>query len=240
MKTVSLTVILSIFCSVAAYAGGGMGGGATELTQKLNHAELVTQIGQMSQQLNQQIRMVQDMVQNATNLPNQLLGDVMGIVSATVDAYNQTQGILARLSHIDEEFYRSFYTAQNSAAWARNYSDAYFALSKRLDEEAEKRVESLKISAGDITESGKMLEKLADNAGSAEGRNAIMQASNEMLGFIGGELVKTRALLAEQTKSYLDYAERRRTLEDAAADVMKRDVENWQYKETQVEIPWSW
>jgi P-type conjugative transfer protein TrbJ len=240
MKVLPAVVLsVSIFCA-AAYAGGGTAGGAREITQQLNHAELVTQIGQMAEQLNQQIRMVQDMAQNTMSLPNQLLGDVMGVVAAAMNAYNQTQGILARLSHIDEEFYRSFYTAQNSAAWAKNYSDAYFALSKKLDEEAEKRVESLKISAGDITDSGKMLERLAENAESADGRNAIIQASNEFLGFMGGELVKVRTLLTEQTKSYLDYAERRRTLEDAAAETMKRDIENWQYKETQVEIPWSW
>jgi conjugal transfer/entry exclusion protein len=84
-----------------------------------------------------------------------------------------------------------------------------------------------------------MLEKLGENAGSAEGRNAIMQASNEFLGFMGGELVKVRTLLTEQMKSYLDYAERRRTIEDAAADVLKRDIENWRTPEkTHVEFDW--
>jgi P-type conjugative transfer protein TrbJ len=108
-----------------------------------------------------------------------------------------------------------------------------------MEKEAEKTVESLKISADDITDSGKMLEKLADNADTADGRNAIMQASNEFLGFIGGELVKVRTLLAEQAKSYLDYAERQRTIQDAAEEVLKRDIENWQPPEKKnVEFDW--
>jgi hypothetical protein len=56
---------------------------------------------------------------------------------------------------------------------------------------------------------------------------------------MGGELVKVRSLLTEQTKSYLDYAERQRTIQDAAADVLKQDIQNWQPPEKHyVEFDW--
>ena len=96
-----------------------------------------------------------------------------------------------------------------------------------MEKQAKKTLESLKISAEDINDSSKLLEDLANNASSASGRNAIMQASNELLGFMGGELIKVRTLLAEQTKTYLDYAERQRTIDDAAQERMRRDLEKW-------------
>jgi P-type conjugative transfer protein TrbJ len=112
-------------------------------------------------------------------------------------------------------------------------------MSESMEKEAKKTAESLKISADDITDSGEMLEKLSDNANSADGRNAIMQAGNEFLGFLGGEMVKVRALLSEQTKSYLDYAERQRTIQDASAAVLEKDIKNWKSPEkTNVEFQW--
>jgi P-type conjugative transfer protein TrbJ len=248
MKQIFLVLVLAAFYifafrTGAAKAGGGLGGGATEFTQIANNAELITQVSQLAEQINQQIQMVQDMIHNTLNLPRKLMGNVTGMVSTVMNAYNRAQGILNRLSNLDEEFYNKFYSTvsdlTNPSGWVKNYSSEYFKLSEGMEKEAKRTAESLKISADDITDSGKILEKLGDNASSAEGRNAILQASNEFLGFMGGELVKVRTLLAEQTKSYLDYAERRRTIEDAAADVLRRDIENWPTPEkTHVEFDW--
>jgi P-type conjugative transfer protein TrbJ len=243
-----IILILAIFCISAlrvgtANAGGGLGGRATEFTQIANNSELITQVSQLAEQINQQIQMVQDMIHNTLNLPRKLMGSVSGMISTAMNAYNQVQGILNRLSNLDEEFYNTFYSTvsdlSNPSGWVKNYSVEYFRLSEGMEKEAKRTVENLKVSADDITDSGKMLEKLADSANSADGRNAILQASNEFLGFIGGELIKTRTLLTEQTKSYLDYAERQRTIQDAAADVLKRDIENWQAPDkTNVEFDW--
>ena len=165
------------------------------------------------------------------------------MISNVMNAYNRVQGILNRLSNIDEEFYHKFYSQvtslTNPSSWVKNYSEEYFKLSEGIEKEAKKTVENLKISADDITDSGRILEQLADNASSANGRNAIMQAGNEFLGFMGGELTKMRTLLVEQTKSYLDYAERERTIQDAAAAVIKKDIENWNEPEKiDVDIEW--
>jgi len=243
-----MILVLAVFYISAlwvgtAKAGGGLSGGATEFTQIANNAELITQVSQLAEQINQQIQMVRDMIHNTLNLPRKLMGNVTGMIGTVMNAYNQVQGILNRLSNIDEEFYNTFYSTvsdlSNPAGWVKNYSAEFFRLSEGMEKEAKRTVENLKISADDITDSGEMLEKLADSANSADGRNAILQASNEFLGFIGGELVKTRALFTEQTKSYLDYAERQRTIQDAAADVLKRDIENWAApNKTHVEFNW--
>ena len=225
-----------------AGGGGGLTGGATEMTQMLNNAELITQVGQLTEQINNQITMIMDMIENTMALPNKLIGDVTGKIKSVMDAYNKVQGVLGRLSNIDEEFYNKFYSSLNGGTaqdWIENYSEQYFKLSETLEKEAEKRIRSLKLSADDITDSAKTLEKLAGNANSTKGRNATLQATNEFLGFMSGELVKTRALMLEQTKSYIDYAERQRTVEDAAADVWRKDLDKWQTP-SHTPVTYSW
>ena len=227
-------------------AGGGLTGGATEMTQLANNAELATQVSQLTEQINNQIemiqnqiQMVQDMINNTLALPRQLIGNITGVINNVMGTYNQVQGILGRLSNLDEEFYNLFYSAlqggggagggvtSGDSEWITNYSEEYYELSKGMEEQAKKTLESLKVSAEDINDSTQLLQDLSQNASTATGRNAILQAGNELLGFLGGELLKVRTLMAEQTKTYLDYAERQRTIEDAEHQILQRDLQKW-------------
>jgi P-type conjugative transfer protein TrbJ len=248
MKQLKLLVALCLVSGLlvgSVNAGGGMTGGATEFTQLANNAELATQVGQLAESLQHEIQMIMDMVQNTMALPQRLVGQVTGMVQNVMNVYNRAQGILGKLSNLDEEFYNRFYSAQKSGSgseaslWVKNYAEEYFKLSEAIERQAKETLESLKVSGDDITDSTKLLERLSSNASSATGRNAILQAGNELLGFLGGELVKTRTLVAEQTKTYLDYAERQRSKEDAAADVWRKDLEKWR-DPTYRPLEWQW
>jgi len=242
---------LIVICFVSAlfvsnaHAGGGLGGGATEITQLSNHVELVTQVTQLAESLQHEITMIMDMVQNTLGLPQRLIGQVTGAIRSVMNAYNRVQGVLSRLSNIDDEFRNKFFSALKSgnvgdaSAWVKNYSTEYFRLSEAIEGEAKRTLESLKISADDITDSSQILNDLSSNAASATGRNAILHAGNELLGFLGGELLKSRTLMVEQTKSYLDYAERQRSKEDAAADLWRKDLEKWKTP-AHSPVEWAW
>ncbi|MDR0580532.1 MAG: P-type conjugative transfer protein TrbJ, partial [Holosporaceae bacterium] len=211
---VTCGVTLMFGINYPAAGGGGMTGGATEFTQIANNAELATQVAQMSEslaheieqimnqvkQITNQITMITDMIHNTAALPSKLIGQVTGAVSKIVGVYNRANGLLANLSNLDDEFYSKFYSAKNalknSGAWIKNFSSEYYGLSVRMDEKTEKVLESLGVTGADITDSSKVLEKLSENAASAEGRNAILQAGNDLMGFMNGELIKVRALQA--------------------------------------------
>jgi P-type conjugative transfer protein TrbJ len=243
--------LLLAFCLISGLlvsgvnAGGGLSGGATEVTQLANHAELLTQVAQLAESLQHEITMIMDMVQNTLALPQRLFGQVTGMIKNVMNAYNKVQGILNRLSNIDDEFRNKFFSAIKSgntgeaSMWVKNYAKEYFTLAEAIEEEAKKTLESLQVSADDITDSSKILEQLSSNAASATGRNSILQAGNELLGFLGGELLKTRTLMVEQTKTYLDYEERKRSIEDAAADVWRKDLEKWKAP-THSSVEWQW
>ncbi|GHS90901.1 hypothetical protein AGMMS49957_17590 [Synergistales bacterium] len=68
----SCSVISAAPVSVAFAGGGGLSGGATEMTQMMNNSELATQVSKMAQQIQNQIQMIQDMVYNTLTIPDQL------------------------------------------------------------------------------------------------------------------------------------------------------------------------
>jgi P-type conjugative transfer protein TrbJ len=248
MKQLKLLLALCLVSGLlvgGVNAGGGLSGGATEMTQLANNAELAMQVSQLAQSLQHEIQMIMDMIQNTLALPQKLIGQVTGAIQNVMGVYNKVQGILGKLSNLDEEFRNKFYSALKSgnvggaSAWVKDYAKEYFNLSEAIEREAKQTLESLQVSANDITDSSKLLEKLSSNASSANGRNSILQAGNELLSFMGGELIKTRTLMVEQTKSYLDYAERQRSKEDAAADVWRKDLEKWK-NSSHSPVEWSW
>ena len=127
MRFVSVMVILSLFFAFlasSARAGGGMTGGATEFTQVMNNSELMMQVSQLNESLNNeltqianqitqitnQITMIHDMFLNTLSAPMKLIGTITGAVQKVMGIYNQAQGLLYRLSNIDEEFYNKFYS----------------------------------------------------------------------------------------------------------------------------------
>jgi P-type conjugative transfer protein TrbJ len=261
----AVTAVICSFVHASGYAeaGGGSAGGAKEWTQLDNKVYLGKQVAQLSEslgheitqisnqitQITNQITMINDMVHNTMAIPSKLMWKISGSVGEIIGVYNKMNGLLANLANLDDEFYSHFYSAKNSAqlgrgenTWTENFAQEYYKLSVAMEEKAEQISESLGVTAGDINDSSKLLEELSQNAESAEGRNAILQAGNDLMGFMSGELVKIRALQAEQTKTYLTYAERQRTLEEAeAAKVTESIQKDITFKEnTYVPVEHKW
>jgi P-type conjugative transfer protein TrbJ len=228
--------------------GGGLNGGATEFTQLDNKLYLGKQVSQLNEslsheieqianqieQISNQLAMINDMIHNTAELPFNLSARIANSVGRIIGVYNRVDGLLANLANLDDEFYSRFYSATDSVArgsnygWTKNYAQEYYNLSLAMGKKAKDISSSLNVTAEDINDSSRLLGDLSQSAAGAEGRNAILQAGNDLMSFMGGELIKIRALQAEQTKTYLTYAERYWTLEDSTADLVKKDLEKWQ------------
>lgn len=87
--------------SFPAHAGGGITGGATELTQLLNHAELIAQVGEAVQTTSNTLMTAQSTMQMLRQLPAAVIdGALSGLpveqVQAMADAYkvmNEATGV---------------------------------------------------------------------------------------------------------------------------------------------------
>src|SRR5512143_2269900 len=75
-----VVAVAAIALCVPMTAGGGgsvLGtGGALEITQLLNHAELIKEVAQQAEQISNQIRQYTTMIQNLRQLPENWIGQV--------------------------------------------------------------------------------------------------------------------------------------------------------------------
>jgi P-type conjugative transfer protein TrbJ len=256
MKTFMRIAVIAAVCGFfpvcgsgnAEAGGGGAATGAKEWTQLDNKVYLSEQVRQgnnslaheldqitnQGTQITNQVAMLKDFATNTATLPAQQIVKVAGAIGRVIGMYNRANGLLANLANFDEEFYNKFHSSWESGklgsdyGWGTNFAQQYYELSVLMEKRATETAKSLGVTAEDINDSSKMLEELSKNAETAEGRNHLLQAGNEFMGFMSGELVKIRALQSQQTMTYLSYLERQRILEEEKAkkvsDSIQKDI----------------
>jgi P-type conjugative transfer protein TrbJ len=241
---------------------GGAGGGAKEWTQLDNKLYLAEEVSKSSailseevvqtlkqiEQLAEQIKMVEDMIKNTIGLPAKLLGKVLSPIKKIMGLYNKVNGLLGKLSNLDEELFNQFYSSARAlegdlkSGWHTNFSEEYYKVSVSMEKKAQEVAESLGVTGLDIKDSSEILEELGENATSSESRNALLQGANELLTFMSGEMIKVRALQAEQTATYLTYMERARTLEEAERTYVMETIlkDSVLQEDTHVPTKYTW
>lgn len=110
MKMKTLTLTLAAALSLPAHAGGGATGGATEVTQLLNHIELVMQVGEATQTTANTLQTAQATMQMLRQLSPDAIAQMTGVpidqvekmaeayvvMSQATQVYNDAAGVLAK------------------------------------------------------------------------------------------------------------------------------------------------
>jgi P-type conjugative transfer protein TrbJ len=208
MKAIRRSRIISLclalcFAANAAFAGGGLSGGATEMTQLANNAELIEQVAQLAEQIQNQITMIQDMIYNTLTIPDQLFRDVKGIYSKVKGIIDQTKGLAYNLSNMDEELKRRFksYTDLSSLSRVSDFSSEYRNIVGTQMETVRSTMEAIGVSMEElINDDASALKELQSKASTAKGRNELIQATNQLLGFLAEDAMKLRQLQMMQAQ----------------------------------------
>lgn len=137
LRTAVLTALAGSMVMNTAHAGSVAGnGGATEVTQILNNAELLQQSAQMYQQVQQtiqQVQMAQQQLKNLINAPQMIWGQVQGELTQLTQLVAQGQALGYALGNIDQQFANQFkgYTTalktnyvQQSKSWTQTSLDS--------------------------------------------------------------------------------------------------------------------
>ena len=210
MRKLNGIITLCLLCLLcfavnAAYAGGGGGltGGATEMTQMMNNSELIRQVQQLSEQIQNQITMIQDMTYNTLTIPDQLFRDVRGIYSSIDRVIGNTRGLAYNLANMDEELKRRFksYGDMGSISRISDFSSEYRNIVDTKMETVRNTMEAIGVSfEALIDDDASALEELQRKASSAQGRNELIQATNQLLGFLAQDAMKLRQLQMMQAQ----------------------------------------
>jgi P-type conjugative transfer protein TrbJ len=197
--------LFGCFAVIPAFAGGAAGG-STEVTQLANNAELVTQVGQLAEQIANQIRMIQDMIYNTLTIPDQLFRDIksiFGVYSKIKGIIDKTKGLAYNLANLDEELKRRFksYTNLSSLSKVNDLSTEYKNVVETQMETVRNTMEAIGVSMEElVTDDASALEEIQKKAGSAKGRNELIQATNQILGFMAEDAMKLRQLQMMQAQ----------------------------------------
>jgi P-type conjugative transfer protein TrbJ len=81
---------------------------ATEVTQLLNHAQLIMQYLRQAQQLEQAIKQTTDMIKNSKVLPGQVFGSISSDLNALGSIVQGGQALSYSLSNLDSQFKARF------------------------------------------------------------------------------------------------------------------------------------
>lgn len=224
MYALCFSVLVVTPVTPAMAGGGGLPAGATEITQIMNNAELMAVVHLSNNQLFQQIQILQNALRQA-QLGLSFAGDITSSLQQVMNIYNQYQGLLHRMANLDDAFY--VFSEGSASDWIENFAERYHTFSQEMAEYAERTLEDLGIFAENIRDGARVLEQLVRKADTADGQNQLLQAGNGFLAYIGQQLLEIQAILSKQLESYIIYAERERALQDAAAAVIRDDIQNW-------------
>jgi P-type conjugative transfer protein TrbJ len=225
-KKLKLIALVLALCQISApaYAGGGLTGGATEITQLMNNAELITQVTQLAEQIVNQITMIQDMIYNTLTIPDQLFRDIKGVYSKVKGIIDKTQGLAYNLANLDDELKRRFksYTDLSSLSQISDFSSEYKNIVGTQMETVRSTMEAIGVSFEElVNDDASALEELQNKASSAKGRNELIQATNQLLGFLAEDAMKLRQLQMMQAQMAGTAYEAER----AQSDLSKRRIE---------------
>jgi P-type conjugative transfer protein TrbJ len=193
------------FCLAAntALAGGGLTGGATEMTQLMNNSELVAQVAKLAEQIQNQITMIQDLIYNTLTIPDQLFRDVKGIYTKVKGIIDKTEGIAYNLANLDEELKRRFksYADLSNISQISDFSSEYRNIVGARMETVRSTMEAIGVSMKELmNDDASALNELQKKAGTAKGRNELIQATNQLLGFLAEDAMKLRQLQMMQSQ----------------------------------------
>lgn len=199
MVVLALSVLLAFGdAGPARSGGGGISGFSTEVTQLLNHAELVSQLQTQIAQLN-------DMIQQALRLPKEIWNDVNGQVMQLRSIIDSGCRIAYTLENLDEVFKQQFSGFEDAFQISLGGMGFEGTMQDYTQRWSEENLETIKTvlkgigkSAEDFQTEADTLRELQSMSQSAEGRLQAIQAANQIATFEAQQLMKLREVAYAQ------------------------------------------
>ncbi|WP_244099873.1 conjugal transfer protein TrbJ [Burkholderia anthina] len=203
-------VVISLLLHISpARAGGGMTGGATEITQLLNHAELASSVSQQAQMVEQnvqaQITRLQQyvtMVQNLKQVPASIIDQTIApyrtqmanfqslstAITQLQQAANATSGLFGRsLSEMNT-------TGMSPVQWLSAYTSLASTRGGIYQQQLAQDMQNFDTLAGRAQNLQQIQSQIPNVTGTVQGLQMLNQQSN----VLAGEMVDLHALMQRQ------------------------------------------
>ena len=189
--------------------------GATEWTQILNNAELVslvgqsgeqignqiTQISQLAEQIQNQIRIYQNMLQNTLTLPSHVWGQVESDLNRLRSLVSQGQGIAFSMGNADDvlrQRFQSFSEFKSGLANGETFSASYRQWSDTNRDTIASTLRAAGLTAVQFTSEEATMSQLRSMSQSAVGQMQALQAGHQIAAQQVAQAQKLRGLVSQQ------------------------------------------
>jgi P-type conjugative transfer protein TrbJ len=229
--------ILALALTSPAQAGTVMGnGGATEVTQILNNAQLMaifqngtSQLAQLSSMLDneitqtmQQISMVQNQLQDLASMGNQIMtpyNQVSGALGKLQGLVSRGQSLSYTLQNLDQQF-SQLYPGFGNYGSSGTYATQYKGWSQASMDGIKGALQAQGLQASDFATEQSTMDQLNSMSSSANGTVSAVQAGNAIAAQQVVQLQKLRQLQMEQFNAYAGYLSGQQAKQDAEAEAM--------------------
>ena len=189
--------------------------GATEWTQILNNAELVslvgqsgeqignqiTQISQLAEQIQNQIRIYQNMLQNTLTLPSHVWGQVEGDLNRLRSLVNQGQGIAFSMGNADDvlrQRFQSFADFKSGLENGETFSASYRQWSDTNRDTIASTLRAAGLTSEQFASEEATMSQLRSMSQSAVGQMQALQAGHQIAAQQVAQAQKLRGLVSQQ------------------------------------------
>jgi P-type conjugative transfer protein TrbJ len=175
---------------------------ATELTQVLNHGQLVMSYIRQGQQLAEEIRQYADMVRNSRMVPTQIFGSIMADLDALASIVQNGMGLAYSLANLDAEFRTRF---RGYAHTARAYYTDYRTWSQTSLDTTLGALRAAGLQGRQLRNEQAVLASLRAMSQSSDGRMQALQVANQIAEQQVQQLMKLRELMLADLSSKQAY-----------------------------------
>ena len=214
-RAVMATLLAASLLTAAPSHAGTPLTGATEWTQILNNAELVslvgqsgeqignqiTQISQLAEQIQNQIRIYQNMLQNTLTLPSHVWGQVESDLNRLRSLVSQGQGIAFSMGNADDvlrQRFQSFSEFKSGLANGETFSASYRQWSDTNRDTIASTLRAAGLTAEQFTSEEATMSQLRSMSQSAVGQMQALQAGHQIAAQQVAQAQKLRGLVSQQ------------------------------------------
>ena len=199
--TALVSMLLLLFCTTTPQAAkaGGVFLGATEITQLLNHAELIESYVKQANQLATQLQQFQVQLRNATTLPSQLFGPIRNDLLRLSQVTQGGQSLSYSMANLDSEFLNRYGSAGYNPNV--NFADQYHTWSQTSLDTTQKSLDTIGLQYSQMQSEQDLLDSYDSMSQGSGGELEATQVGSQIAEQQVQQLMKLRQLMMTDMQS---------------------------------------
>jgi P-type conjugative transfer protein TrbJ len=198
----SIVVTLSVGLLLFNAPAPAQIGGATEITQVLNHGELVLQYIRQGQQLSNQIQTLNEMLRNGKALPSQKFGAIAADLNSLASIVQGGQALAYSLTNLDSKFRTAF---PGYGSTPNSYYPSYKNWAQTALDTALGVLRAAGLQNQQLTSEQGLLNTIRNMAGASDGHMQALQVMGNVSEQQVQQLMKLRQIMVADMSSKQAY-----------------------------------